>query len=248
VDRPPGREPPLTGGVRPHDAHYASLIDFTLFKALNDLAANHDGLVEDPLRFCALNLQYAFVALLALLFFVRGKWRSVNGRHGVVAAGFSALLALGVAHIIADIWVRPRPYDAHPGAHLFIAPSADSSFPSDHATAAFAIAVALFLRHRKAGWLALAMATLVSVSRVAVGTHYPADVAAGAVIGTVAAHALWQPIFREPLNRLADWAGRIFDRRPSMHEARPRVGRASLEGNSFVDSPGGATAVAAPSR
>jgi hypothetical protein len=92
------------------------------------------------------------------------------------------------------------------------------------------------------------MATLVSVSRVAVGTHYPADVAAGAVIGTVAALALWQPIFREPLNRLADWAGRIFDRRPAMHEARPRVGRASLEGNSVVDSPGGATAVAAPSR
>ena len=195
-----------------------------------------------------MNLQYAFVALLAVLFFVRGKWRSINGRRGVVAAGFSALLALGVAHIIADIWVRPRPYDAHPGAHLFIAPSADSSFPSDHATAAFAIAVALFLRHRKAGWIALAMATLVSVARVAVGTHYPADVAAGAVIGTVAALVLWQPIFREPLNRLADWAGRIFDRRPAMHEARPPVGRASLEGNSVVDSPGGATAVAAPSR
>ena len=199
MDRPARRQPPLKRGVGPHDAHYAFLIDFTLFKALNDLAARHDGLVEDPLRFCAVNLQYAFVALLAVLFFVRGKWRSINGRHGVVAAGFSALLALGVAHIIADIWVRPRPYDAHPGAHLFIAPSADSSFPSDHATAAFAIAVALFLRHRKAGWIALAMATLVSVARVAVGTHYPADVAAGAVIGTVAALVLWHPIFREPL-------------------------------------------------
>ena len=90
----------------------------------------------------------------------------MNGRHGVVAAGFSALLALGVAHIVADIWARPRPYLAHPGAHLFIAPSADSSFPSDHATAAFAIAMAA-PGHRKAGWLALAMAMLVSVARVA---------------------------------------------------------------------------------
>ena len=170
---------------------------------------------------------------------MRGKWRSVNGRHGVVAAGFSALLALAVAHIIADIWARPRPYDAHPGAHLFIAPSGDPSFPSDHATAAFAIAAALFLRHRRAGWIALAMATLVSVARVAVGTHYPADVAAGAVIGTVAALVLWHPFFREPLHRLAEWAGRIYDSKPAMHEARPRVGRASLEGNSLVDSPGG---------
>ena len=186
---------------------YAELIDFTLFKALNDLAAGHDGLVEDPLRVCALNAQYAFVALLAVLFFVTGKYRSVNGRHGVVAAGFSALLALGVAHIVADLWARPRPYLAHPGAHLFIAPSPDTSFPSDHATAAFAIAIAIFLRHRKAGWIALAMATIISVARVAVGTHYPADVAAGAAIGAVAALVFWHPSVRQPLNRLADSPG-----------------------------------------
>ena len=126
--------------------------------------------------------------VLAVLFLVRGKWRSVNGRHGVVAAGFSALLALGVAQLLADWVSRPRPYVAHAAdAHLFIARSADPSFPSDHATAAFAIAVALLLRHRKAGLLALGLATLVSLGRVAVGTHYPTDVLAGAAIGTGAA-------------------------------------------------------------
>lgn len=169
-------------------------------------------MVEDPLRFFALNAQYAFVALLAVLFFVTGKWRSVNGRHGVAAAGFSALLAVGLAHIIAELWARPRPYVAHPDVHLFIAPSHDPSFPSDHATAAFAIAVALLLRHRKAGWIALAMATVLAIARVAVGTHYPADVAAGALIGTGAALAFWHPSVRGPLHRLADWAGRTYER------------------------------------
>lgn len=140
-----------------------------------------------------------------------GKWRSVNGRHGVAAAGFSALLALGVAHIIADLWARPRPYVAHPDVHLFIARSADPSFPSDHATAAFAIAVALFLRHRKAGWIAVAMATVLAVARVAVGTHYPGDVAAGALIGATAALVFWHPSVRGPLHRLADWAGRTYE-------------------------------------
>lgn len=186
-------------------------IDFTLFKAVNDFAAAHDGLVEDPLRFCALNAQYAFVALLAALFFVTGKWRSLNGRRGVVAAGFSALLALGVAHLITEIWARPRPYEVHSGTHLFISPSGDPSFPSDHATAAFAIAVAIFLRHRKAGWIALAMATIVSISRVAVGTHYPGDVAAGAAIGAAAALVFWHPSVREPLRRLAEFSGRLYD-------------------------------------
>jgi undecaprenyl-diphosphatase len=167
--------------------------------------------IEDPLRLFALNAQYMFAALLAVLFVARGKWRSLNGRHGVVAAGFSALLALGIAHVIAEIWARPRPYAVHPGSHLFIAPSHDPSFPSDHATAAFAIAVALFLRHRKAGWLALGLATVVSIARVAVGTHYPADIAAGALIGAAAALVFWHPSVRGPLHRLAEWAGRIYD-------------------------------------
>jgi undecaprenyl-diphosphatase len=143
---------------------------------------------------------------------VTGKWRSVNGRHGVVAAGCSALLALGAAHLVADLWARPRPYIAHPGTHLFIARSGDPSFPSDHATAAFAIAVALLLRHRKAGWIAIAMAVVLSVARVAVGTHYPADVLAGAAVGTLAALVLWHSSVREPLHRLAQLAGGLYDR------------------------------------
>jgi undecaprenyl-diphosphatase len=167
--------------------------------------------IEDPLRFFAVNAQYVFVVLLAVLFVLTGKWRSVDGRHGVVAAGFSALLALGIAHMVAELWARPRPYVAHPDAILFIAPSSDSSFPSDHATAAFAIAVALLLRHRKAGWLAIALATLVSLARVVVGTHYPSDVAAGALIGAAAALVLWHPSVRGPLHRLAEWVGQIYD-------------------------------------
>jgi undecaprenyl-diphosphatase len=158
------------------------------------------------------NLQYALIALLAVLFFVTGKWRSVKGRHAVVAAGFSALLALGLAHLIADVWARPRPYVTHPAVHLFIPRSADTSFPSDHATAGFAIAVALFLRHRTAGWIALVMATVMSIARVAVGTHYPADVLAGAAVGTVAALVLWHPSVREPLRRLSEFAGGVYDR------------------------------------
>jgi undecaprenyl-diphosphatase len=187
-------------------------MDFTLYKALNGFAAHHDAF-EDPLRFFAIDAQYFFVALLAALFFATGKWRSVNARHGVVAAGFSVLLALGLAHLIAEVWNRARPYDAHPGAaHLFIAPSGDPSFPSDHATAAFAIAVSIWLRHRKAGSLALALATIVSAARVAVGVHYPSDVIGGALIGTAAALILWLPPVRRPLHALAEWAGSVYER------------------------------------
>jgi undecaprenyl-diphosphatase len=201
-------------------------MDLDLYRLLNGLAHSSDGF-EDPVRFVAVNAQLFFVALLAGLFFARGKWRSRNGRHGVVAAGFSALLALGVAHLIADLWARPRPYVAHPAiAHLFISRSADPSFPSDHATAAFAIAVAILLRHQKAGLVALGMAVPVSLSRVVVGTHYPSDVLGGAALGTLAALMLWHPSVRGPLHRLSDWAAEVYERLASALLSRAPAGPA----------------------
>lgn len=192
-------------------------LDLDLYKSWNGFAARHDA-VADLLRFFATDGQLLFLALLAGLFFARGKWRSRNGRHGVAAAGFSALIALGAAQLIATAWDRERPYEAHPGdSHLLLPPSHDPSFPSDHATGAYAIAVAILLRHRKAGILALILATLISVSRVGLGTHYPTDVLGGAALGALAALLLWTPPIRQPLHRLADRSGELYEhliRRP----------------------------------
>lgn len=187
-------------------------MDTSLYESINGFAAGHDG-AEDVLRFFALDAQFFFVGLLAVLFLARGEWASRHARHGVVAAGFSTALALGIAQVISHLWERPRPYVAHPDiAHLFIPPSVDPSFPSDHATAAFAIAVSIFLRNRKIGLLALGMATILAVSRVAVGTHYPGDVLGGALLGTLCALFFYIPAIRTPLHRLADWASDIYDR------------------------------------
>lgn len=199
-------------------------MDFDVYKQLNGLADRHHAL-EAVLRFVAQDGQFLFLVLLAALFFARGKWRSCNGRHGVAAAGFSAMLALGSAQVIASLWDRPRPYEAHPGdAHLLLAPSPDPSFPSDHATGAYAIAFAIMLRHRKGGVVALILATLVAIARVALGTHYPTDVLGGAALGALAALMLWAPAVRGPLHRLADWAGERYERlTEALHQRVPRA-------------------------
>jgi undecaprenyl-diphosphatase len=187
-------------------------VDLTVYKALNGFSYHHDRF-EDFMRFFALDAQYLFVGLLAVLFLVRGKWASRNARHGVVAAGLAAAIALGAAQVITHLWDRPRPYVDHPGiSHLFVAPSMDPSFPSDHATAAFAIAVSILLRSRRIGLLALAMAMVLAVSRIAVGAHYPADVLGGALLGTLVALLLWIPPVRRPLHALADWVGALYER------------------------------------
>lgn len=186
-------------------------VDLWLLQVLNGFAALWDGF-EDVFEFLANEAELMFVLLLAAVFLARGKYASANARHGVVAAGLSALLGLAIAHLISGSWDRPRPYEAHADVQLFVAPNGDPSFPSDHATAAFAIAFALFLRSRKVGWVALAMAAAVSISRVAVGIHYPSDVAAGAVIGAVAALTLWTPPARDLLHRLADRLSDLYER------------------------------------
>ena len=87
---------------------------------------------------------------------------------------------------------------------MLIPPSADWSLPSDHSTAAMAIA-ATFLLHRmpRAGAAFIAAALLVMFSRVYVGIHFAGDVLAGALTGILAAVVVWK-LYRQgtPLDRL----------------------------------------------
>lgn len=108
-------------------------------------------------------------------------------RHAIVASGLSFLFGLGINQIILLTVHRMRPYDGGI-THLLIARSADPSFPSDHATATFAVAAALLLHGLwQRGFVFLAAAVLVSFSRVYIGTHYASDVLGGAVTGILAA-------------------------------------------------------------
>jgi len=130
----------------------------------------------------------------------------------VAAGGFGAIAALTVAQIIASGWDRARPYEAHSDVHLLIARSPDPSFPSDHATVAYAIAFAILARNRPVGIVALMLATALSIARVASGTHYLSDVIGGAALGGIVALALLAPPIRRRLDGLADAVGALYER------------------------------------
>ena len=186
-------------------------MDWEIFEVINGLATRND-VFEDFLRLFSVYAELIFGVFLVAAFMARGRWRSINARHGAVAAALASIVALEVAQVISGFWDRPRPYEGHLEAHLFVAASPDPSFPSDHATVAFAIAISILLRNRRLGLITLAMAALVGLSRIVVGVHYPSDVAAGALLGTLAALLIWSPPIRDPLRRVSLWLSALYDR------------------------------------
>ena len=116
-------------------------------------------------------------------------------RHVLLTAGFSFILSLTLNQLILLFIHRVRPYDVGV-TNLLIAPSGDPSFPSDHATAAFAIATVFMACHFRGAKIFLLSAILISASRIYVGTHFVSDVVGGVITGMLAAGVvLW--IYRE---------------------------------------------------
>lgn len=63
----------------------------------------------------------------------------------------------------------------------------DKSFPSGHTTAAFAACVPVFLLGKKRiSWVALLFGLAMAAARIYLVVHFPSDVLAGLIVGTVA--------------------------------------------------------------
>ncbi len=102
--------------------------------------------------------------------------------------GLIVLMALGLSALVCNVTLKPliarvRPYDAISTLTLIVEPQNDFSFPSGHASASFAAAMALWQGNPKFGWIAWPTAALIAFSRLYFSLHYPSDVLAGMAIG-----------------------------------------------------------------
>lgn len=161
-------------------------IDWSLLHWVNVGVATRDWLEDPSTALAALAVPLYAVATFGLWFVAR-PYQGTRWKLASVSALTAAALAMAANQAIARLWERPRPYVTHDMSHVLAAPSPDPSFPSDHAAAAFAIAFAVLAFSRAAGLGFLAGATLIGLSRIALGLHYPSDVLAGAVVGWASA-------------------------------------------------------------
>lgn len=82
---------------------------------------------------------------------------------------------------------RDRPCHRLAGFRAVIEPSDKFSFPSGHAAAAFLFATVLASFYPALAMPAFTIATLIGLSRILLGVHYPTDIAAGALLGVCCA-------------------------------------------------------------
>ncbi|WP_112056273.1 MULTISPECIES: phosphatase PAP2 family protein [Halomonadaceae] len=158
--------------------------DIALLHAINGLASQFPALNTLMIAITRFGVLLMVLAVVPLWW---ARSQRDRERHLATSAGLAFIGGLMLNQLVLLFVQRARPY-TDGLSHLLIAPSADPSFPSDHATAVTAIAATFLLqrRFRSGGAFALA-GLLVMLSRVYVGTHYPSDVLGGLVTGCLAA-------------------------------------------------------------
>lgn len=117
----------------------------------------------------------------------------------------AALLALGLAQVVAHVWPQPRPFVLHLGTQL-MAHANDASMPSDHVTLFWGLALSALINERLGVWgfPLLTAGLAVGWAQVFLGVHFPSDILAAlpvSALGAVIAHAL-RPVTKPHAVRL----------------------------------------------
>ena len=124
-----------------------------------------------------------FWLLMGVLLFSFPRTRLLGGCMLIsIAAGF----LLGNV-LLKNMAARQRPCWLDPSVELLVRVPKDFSFPSGHSLVSFEGAVCIFLFNRKWGIPALMLAVLIAFSRLYLFVHFPTDVLAGIIMGTVIA-------------------------------------------------------------
>src|SRR4051812_24260190 len=116
-------------------------MNFAMAEALNDIAGYDQGL-RDLARFVAQDLIFIVVAMFALILVPVARarrWRTLGCVAGTLVVAY--LLGSAAAHLYGE----SRPFTTHRSIVNVIGHPAGQSFPSDHATAAYAIAAAVLV-------------------------------------------------------------------------------------------------------
>ncbi|MBM4157847.1 MAG: phosphatase PAP2 family protein [Ignavibacteria bacterium] len=157
-------------------------IDVSVFYFINVTLAN--PLTDKVMPFITTEKNwYIFYLLVWLYMVIQG------GRRGLIA-GILILICVAISdqvssNLIKSLVQRTRPCIVLPDVHLLVNCINSFSFPSSHAVNNFAGAVLMSHFYPKAKYFLYTGASLLALSRIFCGVHYPSDVLGGVIIGVI---------------------------------------------------------------
>lgn len=162
-------------------------MDWSVFHTMNGVLVHHEGGQDAAQAFNA-SAVFVLVAVAGLIWFFARPGGPTRSKLATVSAAAAGGLALLINVVLGELWFHDRPFVDHPRQTLLLVHhAADNSFPSDHASLAFAIAFAILTFHRRLGLLLLLGAACIAADRIFIGVHYPVDVLASLFVGLGAA-------------------------------------------------------------
>ena len=113
-----------------------------------------------------------------------------EGRDGLLPVLHMALA--GLSGTLLYKWLkgktlRPRPFEVHQDIFLTGKPLDKFSFPSGHTLHAVVFGLVAINYYPALSFIIMPFVSMVALSRVVLGLHYPSDVRAGAIIGSLIA-------------------------------------------------------------
>ncbi|MGO4348255.1 undecaprenyl-diphosphatase [Paenibacillus sp. MCAF9] len=157
-----------------------------LFRLVNDLGKQYPYL-NPAMVFIAEFMVYFLVLGVVFIWFTRHK----QSRMMIVCATITFVFAEIIGKIIGKFHSNNQPFAELANVNKLIEKAVDNSFPSDHTILFFSFCVSFWL-FRKGWWfLWVILASLVGISRIWVGVHYPADVLVGAMISIISSSIVY---------------------------------------------------------
>jgi undecaprenyl-diphosphatase len=159
-------------------------IDASLFYFINKTCAN--PLTDKVMPFITESNHWMLVYIILL------GWLVIKGgAKGRVAVVMALLLVVVTDQVnsfyIKDLFHRIRPCNALQGVHLLVNCTDSFSFTSSHAINNFGAATIFSYFYKNVRYVLFTVASLVALSRVFAGVHYPFDIIGGALLGILAA-------------------------------------------------------------
>ncbi|OGK15111.1 hypothetical protein A2774_01530 [Candidatus Roizmanbacteria bacterium RIFCSPHIGHO2_01_FULL_39_12c] len=167
-------------------------VDLSITQLLNKILP-HSILVDHFFSFLSLrgaSILVWIIVIAIILILEERKYPGIQKQD--IKFIFVFLLAFTVSYITSDailknVFQRPRPASTNFNQFQPISANCpkDNSFPSTHATTAFAAATVLTYFDKKRRWFYYLVAILISLSRIYLGCHFFFDVLTGGIIGWI---------------------------------------------------------------